>query len=1055
MALCTSCGTDNPERAKFCLECGAVLAEAGGSRPSGTRKLVTVLFADVVGSTSLGERLDPETMRAGLARYFTAARTVLERHGGTVEKFIGDAVMAVFGIPLMHEDDALRAVRAAVELRDEIARLNEQLSAERGLRVEFRIGVNSGTVVAGGEGSGSFVTGDAVNVAARLEQAAGAGEIFIGEATHRLVRDYVVVEALPALAAKGKSDELTAWRLSGLVLGLGAAVRSAEGRSTFVGRRRELSRLSEAFEDALAERRCFLFTLLGSAGVGKSRLVAEFIAGHAAEATVLRGRCLPYGEGITYWPVAEIVRAATGATDLDDANTLGQRITEVMSTDQNAAHVADLLTSMLGLSTISASADERSWAVRRFLETAARGLHLICLVEDIHWAEPALLDLLENVADWTREAPIMLLCTARPELLESRPTWGGGKVNTRTILLEPLNADATRQLVDGLLGSAGLDPALSERILSAAEGNPLFAEEIVRMLADDAQLASAEELNIPTSVQAVIAARLDRLPVAERTVAERASVAGRVFERGAVLALVRDDERELVPAALLALMRKELVQPSQPDLTGDEAFRFRHMLIRDTAYDALPKQERASLHERFAGWIERVAGERLDEYAEIVGYHLELAVRYRRELGLDDAHSADLAERAGERLNGAGTRAYQRGDDAAAVKLLGRSVELLPAGESRREALLTIAMCTYYEEGVRRWRWATERLADEARAVGDELDVLKASVVELRRRSWSEPEFLPSSQVANVVAAREKFEQAGDALGVAMAEDALGVIYLSLAHWGESGAAARRGLEAALAAGNDRLADDLRFLALNAALWGPMPVADLIPMADELIASVGSQVTRAHMMQERALAHAWNGDAAAAHADLADALLIERDIGDPELAWAFSATPVEMVLGDAEAAEREVISAIRVLERMGETGQRSTMHGFRARILFDLGRSDAEITADVEECRRLASADDSVSQLQWRAALALVAARAARIDEAKRWIEEGAAFIETGGCDFVYEQGLTAQDRGYIYVQAGELDVARRWYERALELFEQKGDVMDAARVRQRLAALS
>jgi class 3 adenylate cyclase len=1053
VALCTSCGTDNPERAKFCLECGAALPVSGeGSR--GARKLVTVLFADVVGSTALGEQLDPETMRAALGRYFTAARTVLERHGGTVEKFIGDAVMAVFGIPLLHEDDALRAVRAAVELRDEIARLNEQLSAERGFRVEFRVGVNSGMVVAGGEGSGSFVTGDPVNVAARLEQAAGAGEVFIGDATYRLVRDYVDVESLPPLAAKGKSEDVRAYRLSGLVGDVGAAVRSSEKSAPFVGRRRELARLNEAFDDAVQQRRCFLFSLLGSAGVGKSRLVGEFIAAHANDATVLRGRCLPYGEGITYWAVAEIVRAAAGAADDDDANALQTRVGELMAGDTNTVRVGDLLASILGLSTANATSDERFWAVRRFLEALARDKPLICVVEDIHWAEPTMLDLLENIADWTRDAPMVLVATARPELLEARPTWGGGKVNATTVLLEPLNADATRELVQRLLGNSA-DAVLVERVLATSEGNPLFAEEIVRMLTEDVlTTTSRDQVLIPTSVQAVIAARLDRLPAAERAVAERAAVAGRVFERGAVLELVRDDERERVPAALLALMRKELVQPSQPDVTADEAFRFRHMLIRDTAYDGLAKEDRADLHERFAGWVERVAGERIDEYAEIVGYHLEQAVRYRRELGLDDDRASALAVRAGERLKGAGTRAYHRGDDGAAVKLLGRAVELLPSGKSRREALLTFAMCTYFQDGIRRWRWAAEQLADEARAAGDELDGLKASLLDLRRRTWADPEFRPTAEVSRVLAARARFEQANDAMGVAMADDALGVIYLNTTNWHESGVAARRGLQSALAAGNNRLADDLRFLALNAAVWGPMPVRELLPVADELIASVGAQINRAHMIQERALAHAWNGDADAAHADLAEALRIERDIGDPELAWAFCAPLVEMVLGNHEAAEREVVATIKVLVRLDETGQRSTMHGFRARNSFDLGRSDAEISADVDECRRLASADDAVSQLQWRAALALIAARAGRTDEAKRWIEEGAVFVESGGSDFVYEQGLTALDRGYIHQQATEIEDAHRWYARALELFELKGDVMDAARTRAKLAAL-
>jgi class 3 adenylate cyclase len=1051
MALCTSCGTDNPERAKFCLECGAVLPAAEGSR--GARKLVTVLFADVVGSTALGEQLDPETMRGAMARYFTAARTVLERHGGTVEKFIGDAVMAVFGVPLLHEDDALRAVRAAIELRAEIGRLNEQLSAERGFRVEFRIGVNSGMVVAGGgEASGSFVTGDAVNVAARLEQAAGTGEILIGEATHRLVRDYVEVEALPSIAAKGKSDVVRAFRLTGLVSGVGAAVRSAEHGGLFVGRRRELSRLNEAFDDAVAERRCFLFTLLGSAGVGKSRLVAEFMTARAPGASVLRGRCLPYGEGITYWPIAEIVRAASGATDDDDAAAVGARIAEQMTVDPSADRVAELLTSMLGLSTANATGEERAWAVRRFLEAVARDAPLICLIEDVHWAETNLLDLLEGVADWTRDAPILLLCTARPELLEARPTWGGGKVNATTLLLEPLNVDATRELVGTMLGGASLPTDVIERILATSEGNPLFAEELVRMVTDDTLAIDGADLQIPTSVQAVIAARLDRLPAQERSVAARAAVAGRVFERSAVFELMHEDERERVPDALLSLMRKELVQPSQPDLTADEAFRFRHIVIRDTAYEGLPKEERANLHERFAGWVERVAGERLDEYAEILGYHLEQAVRYRRELGLDDARSAALADRAGERLKRAGTRTYLRGDGDGATKLLQRSVALLPPGKSRREALVTWCRSSGLRSAWRDVLVSAERLAEEARLAGDELDELKARMLMLGGRALTDPTFAISDEAESVAAALTVFERASDVVGMAFAEEALTVIYLGLANWRESGAAAERALGHSLAAGDGVMADEMRFFIGNAALWGSMPVADTLALSDELIAGTASNSSRYQILSLRAMAHAMAGDAVAAHADIADATRIKRELGDPSLAWLFTPTPIEMILGDLEAAEREADWTIGVLERLGESGQRSTIFGFRARNSFDRGRPDDEILTSVAECRRLAASDDAVSQLQWRAALALVAARAGRIDEAKRWIGEGAAKVAHS--DFLYELGLTAQDRGYIHQCAGELDDARREYEAALVLFEQKGDVMDAARVRERLAAL-
>ncbi len=405
---------------------------------------------------------------------------------------------------------------------------------------------------------------------------------------------------------------------------------------------------------------------------------------------VLRGRCLSYGEGITYWPIGEIVREAAGIADSDDAAAARQRITESLGSASDAERIVELVSAAMGLADSTAPRDELSWGIRRYLEELARPRGLVCVIEDVHWAEPALLDLIEQMADWTRDSAILLISTARPELLEARPTWGGGKVNSTTLLLEPLPADATETLVSTLVENRAVPPAILRRILDAAEGNPLFAEEIIRMLSEDGVFerldegrsagGDMDEVAIPTSVQAVIAARLDRLPPAERNVAEHAAVAGRVFERGAVMALVAEDERPDVARHLLSLMRKELVHPDRAELTADDAFRFRHLLIRDTAYEALPKEQRAELHERFAQWVEGVAGDRIVEYTEIVAYHYDQAQRYRRELGVDDSHSAHLAELAADGLASAGQRAYNRGDMVAAVKLLSRAIDLMSPG---------------------------------------------------------------------------------------------------------------------------------------------------------------------------------------------------------------------------------------------------------------------------------------------------------------------------------------------------------------------------------------
>ena len=542
----------------------------------------------------------------------------IERHGGTLEKFIGDAVMAVFGVPTVREDDALRAVRAAEELRD-------------GVEIDVRIGVNTGGVVTGT--GDTLVTGDAVNVAARLEQAAAPGEVLLGAGTYRLVRDAVDAELMPPIEAKGKAEPLTAYRLSAVTGDVAVARRSD---APLVGRDREQRMLVDAWERCTSEGACSLFTILGNAGVGKSRLAAEFLAG--LDATVVSGRCLSYGEGITYWPVVAAVKellAGSAAPNATIAALLGEG---------------------------QAPADEIAIAVRKLFEAAAADRPLVVVFDDIQWGEPTFLDLIEHIGDWSRDAPILLLCLARPELLELRPNWGGGKLNATTVLLEPLSTAETDELIDELLDGRGLDPALRERIRASAEGNPLFVEQMLAMVEE-----SPEQVTVPSTIQALLAARLDQLPASERAALERGSVEGQVFHGSAVAALAPDDPD--VPSRLLGLVRKELVRPSVGTLPGDDAFRFRHLLIRDAAYDSLPKAARAELHESFADWLERRVPD-LVELDEILGYHLEQAARYRAELG---AASADARD-------GAAARARRR----RIARRRARGLERLPSRCSAR-----------------------------------------------------------------------------------------------------------------------------------------------------------------------------------------------------------------------------------------------------------------------------------------------------------------------------------------------------------------------------------
>ena len=554
--------------------------------------------------------MDPEALQGLLARYFERMKGIVESHGGSVEKFIGDAVMAVFGVPVVHEDDALRACRAAVEMRDALPELG----------VEGRIGVNTGEVLTGTEER--LATGDAVNVAARLEQAAEAGEVLLGAQTLRLVAPAVEVGEERLLELKGKSEPVAAHPL--------LAVQEAPERShasRFIGRERELAKLVDAWERALAGPGCQLVTVVGDAGVGKSRLVAEAL--DSLDARVVRGRCLPYGEGITYWPVIEVVKQLA-ALPSDPAAAVAVR-------------------SLLGESDQGTSADQIAWAFRKLLVEQAP---LVVVLDDIQWGEETFLDLVEAAALLTGDAPILLLCMARPELLERHPAWPG------TLRLEPLSDDEADQLIrEEVTGE------LHERIAHAAGGNPLFISEMLAMAREQ------EDVEVPPTLKALLAVRLDQLDEPERRVLERGSIEGELFHRGGVQALAPEEPQ--VTARLTALVRRELVRPDRAQLAGDDGFRFRHLLIRDAAYDSLPKSVRAELHERFADWL--VSHTELVELDEIVGYHLEQAVGYRRELGKP---VEELAERAAERLAASGRRALWREDRRAARALFERALEL-------------------------------------------------------------------------------------------------------------------------------------------------------------------------------------------------------------------------------------------------------------------------------------------------------------------------------------------------------------------------------------------
>ena len=1003
MAICPSCGTDNQPGGKFCSECGAPLAAVAPPREQ--RKTVTVLFCDVVGSTALGETTDPEALRTRLARYFESMKGIVERHGGSVEKFIGDAVMAVFGVPVVREDDALRACRAALEMHDALPALG----------LQGRIGVNSGEVVTGT--AERLATGDAVNVAARLEQAAEPGQVLIGATTRALVRDAVETGEARNLELKGKSETLTAYPLEAVIADAPIA-RHLD--APIVGRGRELRALAEAWDRAGSERSCHLFTVLGTAGVGKSRLTAEFLSGLEG-ARVVTGRCLSYGEGITYWPVVEAVLQ--------------------LRTRPSDPRAAAALAALLGESDAPVVAEEIAWAFRKLLEHAAP---VVCVLDDLHWAEPTLLDLVDHVADWSRDAPILLLCMARPELLDRRPTWGGGKLNASTVLLEPLNADETDTLIGQLTGAA-LEAGLQARIRDAAGGNPLFVEEMLAMVGD----SGAHEVVVPPTIQALLAARLDQLDAKERSVLERGAVEGNIFHLGGVQAL-SGDERD-VPRHLMALVRKELLRPDRTQFPGDEAFRFRHLLIRDAAYDALPKATRAELHERFADWLES-HGRDLVELDEICGYHLEQAHRFRCELGLDDDGSDDertarLARRAAERLGAAGMRALDRNDVGAARVLMERAVALLPESERPLELELRLIEARF-AGGELPWAMdATAELAARAERRGDAPGALRAWL------NAAQYGLLAGGTGAGMRELGERglevFGETGDDVGLADSYCALAYSAHFLCRWTRQAEVFEQMREHAARAGNVHLVEKATMLMGSGYVFGSVPVDEALAWFE---ANAEVVARRAPMLAQMGLLNAMVGDFERARRLCDESLQRSLELGQRlEAASSMGSTHVELIAGEAATAADLAVAGCRRLEEMGERGWLSTLACHAGEALYLLGRDD-EAWTFTDTAAAAGAEDDIITQMLLRQVRGKILARRGELVEAQRLLGEALALGDD--TDMLAATADARFDLAAVLAAAGRVDAAAIELQAAEELYRAKGYTVGLERARTKAAEL-
>jgi class 3 adenylate cyclase/tetratricopeptide (TPR) repeat protein len=1057
MWVYSKCDQQNDDSATLCRVCGSAMSTPSNAAK---RSFVTVVRNDVVGSTRIGERRDPELVQHVLARYFEAARSAIERHGGTIEQFLGDAVVAIFGLPVLHEDDGLRAVRAVAELRDHLSRLNQELQREPGVSLLTRTAVNTGEVVSGNRPG--QLAGDVMNVVARLEAAAQPGEILIGQPTWQLVRDAVVVEKIAPLILKGKADPVQAYRLLEVLPDAPGHARRTD--IPLVGRRLELDLLAWAHERMVHERASHLITLLGPPGIGKTRLVDEFARTMGDDVAVLRGHCLPYGDAITYWPIIEIVRQAAGITASDAAQTARDRLAALVAGEDRASALLTRIMQLLRLQEGTATPEDLYWALRRLLELLARRRPLIMIIDDMNWAESPLLDLIEHVAVWSRDAPILLICMARPEFFDNRPSWPWGSLNTSTAILSPLRQRGTEQLIAHLLGHAEIDPRARSYIVEVTKGNPFFVEELVAMLLDEellrltgGQWTAAKDLThvpVPMTIRATLTARLDHLSRSEQALIDRASVIGSQFHLAGLLALSPQEDPSKVTADLMALVRKQLIDPNSTTahlpVAADDGYCFRHPLIQDAAYQRIAKGVRAALHEQYASWLSQAA-ERDVEIDELLGYHLEKAHGYRVEVGAPKHQVRSLARRAGERLAAAGHRATSRGDVAAITLLRHATSLLVDNDETRRAALLDLAeMLSEAGESQAALR-AYEEAMQAATVAGDLSRATHARLGGREVQWFGRPEGPLGEGSPEVELAIQTFHQAGDIVGLGKAKRLSAWRYALVGQATEAQVASEEAIALARRAGDERLeAMSVRrhcFLLL----WGLMPLEQVIEYnkgALEWARTRGIPSVEVAALSVLARAYAMQGRCEAARQYIMAAKEFTEGPGEL-LIWAsdaISAGIISLLCEEPDAAERALRQGYRTLEQMQGWGPLGALTAYLARALLLQGR-DAAAEQMTKVCEERAVRQQVAIQAMWRGVRAIVLARRGELKAAERLARQAVRL--SAGSEQLDSQAEALIDLAEVLRYAGRPEEASSSAMRAVRLCRRKGYVVAANRAHQ------
>lgn len=970
---CPGCGVVAEPELPWCVSCGVPRVSDSGRLAS--RRTVTIVFVDLAVHHER-DGVDASATRAATLQAFDAARSALVVHGGTVEHFIGDAVMAVFGLARRHEDDALRAIRAALEVHDRLRAIADDLARRHGVHVTARIGVNTGPVIAGDPAAGErLVTGDSVNVAARLEQTAAAGDVVVGELTRVLAGPSVMLEALPPLTLKGKAEPVAAHRVLA-VRNDASAMRRFE--LPLLGRDGETKVISDAFERSVADQTWRRLRVRGDAGIGKSRLVHELLDAIGSRAEVLRGACLPYGEGITFWPIAEIIRNAAGVVNGSDADAARRAVDAIAPEPE----VAVRLHSLLGLQARPVPVPELFWAVRRLFGHLAHERPLVVVVDGLQWAEPTLVELLGDLMANAEGGSLLLITMERGQDGDDEPAaddaTSSGDANGRSVLLDlaPLDDSTCDDLITRALGQDTLSDAVRQHIVRTAAGVPLFVEQVITMLIDDGRLmheagrwrapAAIDEVEVPPTIEALLAARIDALTADEVAVIEPASVIGREFP---IAAVERLRESPVAPATLAALDRRQLVGSlAAPQALADH--RFRNLLIRDVVYDGLLKRSRAALHERFADWmLGALAAERIIEVEEIIGYHLERAFLLGAEVAAVHDAAIAIGRRASAHLGAAGERAFARGDMPAAANLLQRAARTLRDDGTRAARLLVLAGDARFETGV--FPAAVAHYGDAERLAIDAADPATAAAAELARVTLR---YLTGDGVDDAGAQDAAnrllpiFEAHGDHAGTARCWRLLTYVDVFACRWGAAERSATETIRHAQQAGDTVLERRVLPGLAGFALYGPTPVPQALAVCNELLDRAGPD-RRAQSLIQQLAAHLLALDG---RFDEARALGASARAGLLELGWNFDAAlvsihvgPIELMAGRPDAAERELRRDYDTLQAMGERNYLSTTAYLLGEAVRRQGRVDEALEL-VAESASIAAADDVFSQIGWR-----------------------------------------------------------------------------------------